>query len=146
MTQPLIELTTRRDVEPTATVAIDGTPYRLRTSATLSVAQSLKFGRISPRFTALHDAMNTDDVSPEQEAEYVRLLGDLAVMAVDAPEGIVRSLEPSGQMAVVAAAFFGMRPEPAAPVAPKPATTKAKPKTRKAKPKTRRRGGRSSRG
>lgn len=139
MGMPLLALSTSAaTTDAGATVTIDGAPYRLRTRATLSVAQRLRFPAVMDRFSALHAAISADTATEAEDAEFRSLLADVAVMAIAAPPELVRSLDFDAQLVVVSVAFFGFRPGGTTPA---PAATK-----RRAKKKTTRRGATSSRG
>lgn len=123
---PLLSFSTKKaDVGAAPMVTIDGQSYRLRSRYQLSFAQRLEHSRIQARMQALHPKFQDKTCTPEEDAEYGALIRDLAALAVDAPASLTAGLDQDEQLVIVAAAFFGFRPEPTLPAAP---TAKSRPK------------------
>ncbi len=133
---PLLSFSTKKaDRGPVPTIEIDGKAYRLRTRDQMSFAQRMTQNKAEARMRVLSPKIDDLTCTAEEDAEYGRLVATLASLAVDAPADVTASLGGDEQMVIVAAAFFGFRPE----------STAATAGTKTPRTKTKKTGARSSR-
>jgi hypothetical protein len=109
MTTPVLSLTTRATVDPTA-IAINGTAYPLRSKDDLTWAQTLRYSELYVQLVARRAAVMSPGATAEDEAALTSVVNELLQLAVDAPADVLTGLRRDHKLAVISAAFFDYRP------------------------------------
>lgn len=109
MSAPILQITTRQTVE-SASIAINGTVYPLRSLHDLGWAQTIRYSALHRQPIAARAGVVSAQATVDDEAAMAAVVDELILLAVDAPAEVLQLLRRDHKLAVISAAFFDYRP------------------------------------